>query len=781
MRYWNMWRAHSSRTLIVGAALACTIAGLLQTAAAQPFDIVQVGEHISICVDPPSPTLIVRSELEKVHEKACKTWSRYRSTVANLAVDKFKKCNPAVPVVNQFAGEILSAWVGRRVDPPGTVSLFNEPARHGVRALQEGEARTNKLIVWSGGGAGMVGVVLKDDNDAATREPDLAKLQVLYPSIKECGELKIIDAKTLASSLPAASRFKLLEIILPQYFWNHWLDGVASQADSLSDADTYSYRIDFSPLDFRQVLVNPEARPAPLKSDEVQPALPMLGDLRLIVLPFGNVELVDQAGSFEKTVKLDVATLNATLTSRNRSPYPSLNALAAQEGALRWNNNGTNSQIYVQFRVTGTGCAGFSTIVWSNQGGQPRLVAAWTRGFFVYQADSQGSIGKGEDQCGQSEEVARRLDPAVVVPQFPVSGQRPAVRLTFVDLKGASIGALEDLDALASPTLTWTLESTALREKLSLVVSDYDKKVSAPDFNANEISGPLERLLFTCRTDKGCAGPEALAHLRMLAATRPGVRVEARFRDSSNASYYVPIQLLQARTDGSETMLGELLRIVYPLPFSSRLSPAKQTCVRSWAAGLVVKDDTNHLTSEWQKNWPGDLASVKAYDVKSYLEIDKLRDYFKSSDASKSAEGLIILAHHGGGKLAARSDDPGLAHVDQDQLNKILRSGSFGMFASCSVGAVGEGQRSNASFLHALNQRNMDAAIASPYKVPNEFAKALLEKFREVVIKLQTEKSLNEVFADTRAELLNADTQLIHSNAKLLMLLGDGDVRICKP
>lgn len=804
MPFWNSWWARWTRwptTMLsmqsgsaingahaAGIAIFAAVACWPLFSSAQDAVAVQIGEYISVCIDPPNTALVVRAELEKTHEKECTTWSRYRSTVATLAVKGFRNCTPTVPPVNQFAGAILSSWSGTKVEPPGSGNMFSEPLRYGLRALRDGDTRANKLIVWSGGGSGMVAVVIKDENASASGVPDLSKLQILYPSDKNCGELRMRDAQTVAKSLSPDSKFKLLEIFLPKFYWNHWIDGdgLSSQTDALSDQDDYRYRIDFSALDFRLLLANPGVRGAPLKPEEVQyvlpNVLPTLGDLRIVVLPFGNVELLSGQESFEKAVRIRPQNLRATLTSGVRARYPSLNAIAEQEGALRWEDErGIISQISLGFRVTGTGCSGFSVIVWSNQGDQPRLVAAWTRGFFAYRANLPGAIGKDDDKCGQSEDVARGFDPSVVVPLFPVSGVRPAARLTFVDLNGASIGTFEDLGVHGAAPLTWVLESKKLRETLSEIVTDFDKRVTKSDFEAYEISEPLEKLLFACRIETACRGSEALARLRDIANSRPGERIEVRFRDSSNATYYVPIQLLRANAGGSNKLLGEQIRTVYPLPTSNRSPRPRSGCVNAWIAALVVRDDVEDLTIEWQHTWPERLSTVSSYQVGTYLELSRLREFFKSGAPPKSAEGLVLLAHHGGGRIAERGDDPGHSRMGLDHVNRTLQPGSFGLFAACSVGAVGQGQQGNALFLHGMNQRNMDAAIVSPYKVPNDAAKALLESFRDTIVGLKGDATLHEVFVATRARLLNANKQKIQSNAKLLMLLGDGDIRICKP
>src|SRR5207249_4464974 len=93
--------------------------------------------------------------------------------------------------------------------------------------LAPGESRSGALIVWRGEPEGMVGVVVRDDNDPSG-SVDLAKIQLVFPGVDGCGVLKIRDGVTVAASLKTTEAARnvprFLTLIRPTLFWNYWIE-----------------------------------------------------------------------------------------------------------------------------------------------------------------------------------------------------------------------------------------------------------------------------------------------------------------------------------------------------------------------------------------------------------------------------------------------------------------------------------------------------------------------------------------------------------------------------
>jgi hypothetical protein len=98
------------------------------------------------------------------------------------------------------------------------------------------------------------------------------------------------------------------------------------------------------------------------------------------------------------------------------------------------------------------------------------------------------------------------------------------------------------------------------------------------------------------------------------------------------------------------------------------------------------------------------------------------------------------------------------------------------------VGGLGGPDRENTLFIHKLNENNVRAAIISPFKIPPPAATRFLDALRTIMSNLTTSRSLYDVFMDTRAEYRKANTAEGHLIpwVNLFMLIGDGDVKICK-
>ena len=145
-------------------------------------------------------------------------------------------------------------------------------------------------------------------------------------------------------------------------------------------------------------------------------------------------------------------------------------------------------------------------------------------------------------------------------------------------------------------------------------------------------------------------------------------------------------------------------------------------------------------------------------------------------------EGLILLAHHGEGYI---TDRPGLYTANAmgpDDVQREFGTFSIAIMAACSVGGLGGPDRENTLFVHKLNEKQVRAAIISPFKIPPPAARRFLDALSTTISKLSSSSSLYDVFVDARAVYRQAPTSEGHLIpwVNLFMLIGDGDVKVCK-
>ena len=104
--------------------------------------------------------------------------------------------------------------------------------------------------------------------------------------------------------------------------------------------------------------------------------------------------------------------------------------------------------------------------------------------------------------------------------------------------------------------------------------------------------------------------------------------------------------------------------------------------------------------------------------------------------------------------------------------------------ASCSVGSMDETHHDNSLFLHTLNEKHINAAILSLFNVPPEVAKSFLDALQDTLLTLEADTTLNDVFEKTKKQykvsVVNNNQKYLVPKVNLFMMVGDGNVKICR-
>jgi hypothetical protein len=264
------------------------------------------------------------------------------------------------------------------------------------------------------------------------------------------------------------------------------------------------------------------------------------------------------------------------------------------------------------------------------------------------------------------------------------------------------------------------------------------------------------------------------------------VRIQVTYRDTNNSIYYIPIHLLRVEK-GKDDLLADAVRIEQPLPIMFRTS-TEERCVSQWVAGLVLKEPY-YDEKGWRNNWLHKFGEMKNYSFWPIVNMQDLRNtYFLNRPGipknirSGMPEGLVLLSHYGEGYITDQENFYSSNRVGPDDVQRVFGGFSLAVIAACSVGGLGGPDRENTLFIHKLNENNVRAAIISPFKIPPPAATRFLDALRTIMSNLTTSRSLYDVFMDTRAEYRKANTAEGHLIpwVNLFMLIGDGDVKICK-
>lgn len=762
-----------------------------------------ITHNASTCVDPAELSIVVGSEKDKAQHPECKKWSSFFGATEVFTSGRFMHKGTAVPAVNLFARAIIRSWTGKNIPPPSSQRLYDNPTSFGLTDVGEDplQPRAHTLIVWKTEGDGMIAYVTDDKVEMAPSDSPLAKYRVVYPSNLRKGELRTTDAATLAKSIPGAKEPKFLRRRYVRLYWNHWIqdESVSSEQPTRVYAGRdYQYLIDLSALDYQEFIGSEQVSRIVFTGQEADALLPAFeNSLKVTMFPIGNII---NKNSQNATIRVDAGRLRSTLTTETLAAATTLRGASEAHGALfRVMTDGMRNAspgMRFSFTPSSAGCASLAVVIWNES--KSRVIGSWIHPLLIL-PEPIHFIGNYEESvrditsrynCGHPSQVAERFD-ITAVPRFdPETRKNLAGRLTFLDFPGYSMGFFESLQSVSDEPQAWVLDSViGLRKDLAAIKQKVDIHIGERIFDLRSVSDPLERMLFSCKNmpvgDETCPGKQAHTALVKIAsnAGSRGSRIQATFRDINNSIYYLPIHLLRIDKD---RFLGDAIQIDQPLPIPLGAAPSSRPCVKQWVAGLVVKNAAFDA-GDWRNKWINKIKTIRNYTVSPYVQLANLKEkYFLNlTHAQSGPEGLVLLAHHGGGLIADDEDQEALDAIRLCDLKRIFEPGSFAVLASCSVGAMSEDQQDNSLFLHTLNENNMKAAVVSPFKVPAPVAKLFLDSFEDTLSELGNQnKTFYEVFKISKEKYRQAargDTDWLAPKVNAFMLVGDGDVEICKP
>jgi len=760
----------------------------------------------SVCIDPAESRIAVGSEKEKLKFKnKCKRWSAFIGASPVFEVNKFTKSGS--PPVNQFAQEIVLAWMGLQIQPPSSQRLYNSPGSFGLVKVGPDQSRNHTLIVWKSlqeDGKGLIGYVL-DELEVKEGADTMARYRVLYPSDSSTpkGQLRVVDASTLEKDLKRNNNKFSVAFLRPSntvpLYWNQWIQGTDSKdPPTLIEGTSFSYHLDLSALDFRRIK-DKIARAPKMGKQEADILVPDLGNYKITVFPIGQFKKKKELTAM---AVINNDQLRAPLSMNDKEIMGAVTIQETSEkfGALFQAPDG-KSKLSFSFVPTEAGCATLVTLITNEM--ENEVIAAWAQSINVHTKTGQPTTdGSG---CKYPPLSAKLFGMTSVPSFFTDEKEPPSASVTFLDLEGVTLGFFENFTTEDAPK-KWILESEkGLRVELAKIKRFVDDHITELNTHplasgANDVSERLEEKLFNCRDsyqpESDCAGMQAYKELKDIAkaaikgsntdtAGRQLVRIRATFRDGENHIYYLPLHLL--RIDDKH-ILADAVRIEQSLPLSFR-APSIKDCTKELAIGLVVQDRPL-LNDPWRKNWLEKMkyAGGTACSGHSYNDIGEFRmSFFRYSTRNQQPNpvGILILSHHGAGEIADTEGQTDTKRmISATDVKRIFGFGSFAILAACSVGAMDEKHLDNSLFLATLNEKRVDAVILSLFNVPAEVAKVYLDALQTTLLALETDTTLFDIFERSKQQykvlVKNSNREYLVPKVNLFMLVGDGDVRICK-
>jgi hypothetical protein len=769
--------------LATGCATACIL--LLSSVVACAGE---VSHSLSYCLDPPSVKATAGTEEDKKKFPQCARWSEFAQiavkvddpgefVMANCGSASGRPLNLyARDVVNQLRAAQklapISEW-------PSTIELYTNPAHFGLRELLPGESRVNSLAVWRSSKAGMLGLVYEDRSP--TDVLVLEKLMIRYPGNaadpRSCGTIRDADAATVLKESQVAEdarkRPKFLTTSVPTLFWNYWVEKTsgAERPPNLDAGASYVFRLSLSSLDYSSWNAGRATDlQRKLTPEQAARALPDVDNstFTVTVLLSPPLELVGNvSNAFD--IMLSGERLRASLVNPPGGDTPTRTAMArghdAIDASTSFGPNRTRDGIRLPFRVADNApCAAVDVIV-QDQSGRP--VSSWSLNIRLAAAR--------DGDCAVSGTSARRLD---VVSAFDVAlNQEADAHLAFVEVAGSPPRTIGIFAERGAGPLRWRLNAP-----LTTRLDDYAKQINqvignSGSFSLLQWSRKLgTTLLFECATaldDAVCDGTLARERLVALANSPDRKRLQVSLRTSSNSRLYLPATIIGLPDD---QLLGQKVDLVQALA-----QPGTQTagsCVDSVSGGFLIAEADDSVTKDWREQW---WTAVSPPPPARYKDFGSLRAYLSAAETSAATEALVVMAHHGAAGIS--NVESGGDLLPPEEIRRKFNPSSFAVLAMCSVGAQSSDAVRYSGVLDRLNAANVRAIIASPYALPLSTAKTFLSHFRAQLMAAQQDRTLREIFNATRAAVraaTRAPDKLANPSVETFMLLGDGDVRVCK-
>lgn len=286
------------------------------------------------------------------------------------------------------------------------------------------------------------------------------------------------------------------------------------------------------------------------------------------------------------------------------------------------------------------------------------------------------------------------------------------------------------------------------------------------------VSQKVTDRIFSTENDEGRRAAKAALHsLTQLATQSQQPMFFARLVDVQGLNLFLPLGLLSVGGD----LLGKTTHVLQPLPRETYSQPDQ--CIASWT--MVLPQDLGDKDVEAKLERPVDIHGRR---IATYEEFES---YAGERTVPTQPEGLLLLSHHGDGNVWF--ERPG-KYVSSSDLTRRFAPGSVAVLAACDVAKLTDsGNHEALALVRALNNKNVDAVVLSPFNIPTEVGITFAQVFANEVTKAYRASEtpdLAELFSRTVRSAVG-DSSLIdlvsEDTFQEFFIAGNGGLRLCPP
>lgn len=344
----------------------------------------------------------------------------------------------------------------------------------------------------------------------------------------------------------------------------------------------------------------------------------------------------------------------------------------------------------------------------------------------------------------------------------------------------------------------WKLK-TPLSESFGLQATDFNKAAQRDRERMNgadetewiyeKTAKFIKKKLFTAEfTSSGAKPDEVFEQLRTV-INRDGANANVM------AQIFVPItgsdesglMFLPLRTlAGANSAYFKDFRFASPLPGAGEDEDEAAACVSNWK--LVLNTSLAGSAGEGEDAQSSAHAALerlaalepKPWRTETMTRNEAIRDFFENQDDADEqvgSTGIIIAAHYGRRSLGLEGDE-----IAVEDLTAYRARHSVAVLAACETAAPTEAN----GIIRGLRGQNVDAFLASPLKIPTDYAIRFVESLVKQIDLAYTngaQLTLDELYAtsmdnvETRSEGQRMEARNL---GREFVIVGDASRRLCK-
>lgn len=364
---------------------------------------------------------------------------------------------------------------------------------------------------------------------------------------------------------------------------------------------------------------------------------------------------------------------------------------------------------------------------------------------------------------------------------------RPDAAIHLIDTGTAGItGIFRRNDQPDAPYHVWRVKKT--RGEFLEILDEMMRSFAEAQDEPNELARAGERLYATVFGGNNPSNETALAarkafedfarpHMQRVRSGGEAPSLYVRFVEGGSVRHTRLLPIGAAKLPGRPNdFLGFYFRVETPL--ARQITDSSKECITRWSLLVPPASDTRlgPLRRRLNERLPDLLQQSRVYE-----SIKTFRQWLKR-DETEAAGALMILSHHSARNGIGRFQFTGTDYVASDEVQRRFQEPSVAILLSCGSGGVG-----TEDFVNVLNERGIDAVLATRHDVSTPLAVDFLDCLAASLPQATSAATTTLAAAHfdavqcVRTKTSPATGKPYGASALAHLLVGNSSLRLCRP